>query len=444
MGGFLSRGRAGALVVVAIVAGLLIGHAPAAHALIICDNTTVDCPKASGDVYTTTINKTLSVAAPGVLANDRGPTGTTVDVEDSDTESANGAIVTVHPNGSFTYDPDENLPFAGLDSFDYWIQDTDGNFDYTTVYVRVNAAPKNDTYYTPMNHTLTVAAPGVFTNDLGMSGEVIGYTAKTAHGQVALDDDGGFVYKPTTGFNGIDHFDYTGLNINEDDFFSATATIYVDSAPPIVTVKLPGKTALDTKFTVNWSGTDISGILNYDVQSETAAYNGDFGNWSNFRTTTTSTSGTFSGSPGHTYCLRARARDHAGNTSSFTSPVCIAVPLKASNLNLAGTWTSPSSSAYYGGGARISTQFGATATRTGTHVERIALVVTKCPGCGTVQVRFNGFPVANLDLNRSSGVAHKAVMVATTFDSVRTGDVQIVVTSVNKPVTIEGLAIYRD
>jgi hypothetical protein len=98
---------------------------------------------------------------------------------------------------------------------------------------------------------------------------------------------------------------------------------------------------------------------------------------------------------------------------------------------------------YYGGSARVSAQFGATATRTGAHVERIALVVTKCPGCGTVQVRFNGFPVANLDLNRTS-TAHKVVMVATTFDSVRTGDVQIVVTSVNKPVTIEGLAIYRD
>src|SRR6185436_2085358 len=104
--------------------------------------------------------------SPGLLANDRGPTGTTVDVEDSDTESANGALVTVHGNGSFTYDPDELAPFAGLDSFDYWIQDLDGNFDYTTVYVRVNAAPKDDTYYTAVNHTLTVAAPGVFTNDL--------------------------------------------------------------------------------------------------------------------------------------------------------------------------------------------------------------------------------------------------------------------------------------
>jgi hypothetical protein len=443
MGGVFSRRRASALVVIAVGAAMLVGHVPAAHALIICDNTQADCPKASGDTYVTTINKTLNVASPGLLANDRGPTGTTVDVEDSDTESANGAFVTVHANGSFTYDPDENFPYAGLDSFDYWIQDTDGDLDFATVYVRVDATPKNDTYYTPTNHTLTVAAPGVFGNDLGMSGDVAGYTAKTVHGQVALDDDGGFVYKPATGFSGVDHFDYTGLNLNEDNFFTATATIYVDSAPPVVTLTLPGKTALDTRFTVKWSGTDVSGVVNYDVQSSTAAYNGGFGNWSNFRTTTTSTSGEFSGSSGHTYCFGARALDKVGNISGYTTPKCIAVPLKASGLTFAGGWTSASSSVYYGGSARTSSQFGATALRTDAHAERISLVVTKCPGCGTVQVRWNGTPVANLDLNATT-TSHKKVLLVTTFPSAQVGDVQIVVTSVNKPVTIEGLAIYRD
>jgi hypothetical protein len=363
-----------------------------------------------------------------LLANDRGPTGTVVDVADTDVQSANGAFVTVHPNGSFTYDPDENFPFSGLDSFDYWIEDVDGNFDDATVYVRVAAAPKDDKYYTPKNHTLTVAAPGVFANDLGMLGEVAGYTAKTAHGQVALDDDGGFVYKPVTNFEGVDHFDYTGLNTNEDNYFSATTTIYVDSTPPAVKVTLPGSTALDTKFTVKWSGTDISGIVDYDVQSETAAYNGNYGSWSNFRTTTTATSGTFSGSPGHTYCFRARAR--------------IAVPIKTSGLSYAGTWTSLTSSSFYGGNGRTSTQFGATSTRTGTKANRVSLVVTTCPGCGTVQLRFNGFPIANWDLNRAS-TAHKVVMSAPMFPSLQTGDVQIVVTSVNKPVTIEGIAIYH-
>ncbi len=90
-------------------------------------------PVAAADSYTTTLNVTLDVAAPGVLANDTGGgTLTAVLVPDS---ALNGTA-TVYPDGSFTFVP--TVDFIGIASFDYVCNsDNDGDSPPATVEIAV-------------------------------------------------------------------------------------------------------------------------------------------------------------------------------------------------------------------------------------------------------------------------------------------------------------------
>lgn len=89
---------------------------PFAAVLTIVDD---DAPVAANDSYSTILNATLSVAAPGVLSNDghlNGPTLTAALVNGP----ANGTI-SLNADGSFTYTPDTG--FTGLDNFTYRASD---------------------------------------------------------------------------------------------------------------------------------------------------------------------------------------------------------------------------------------------------------------------------------------------------------------------------------
>ena len=70
---------------------------------------------ANNDSYTTAEGKPLSVAAPGVLANDTAAGGATLTAV-LVTGPAHGTL-TLNPDGSFTYTPAAG--FSGSDSFTY-------------------------------------------------------------------------------------------------------------------------------------------------------------------------------------------------------------------------------------------------------------------------------------------------------------------------------------
>jgi VCBS repeat-containing protein len=93
-------------------------------------------PGASGDAYATTRGATLTVAAPGLLANDSDPNG------DALTVSLVGAplhgALLLNADGSFTYAPDPG--FAGTDAFTYRAVDPYGATSGTAaVTIRVDA-----------------------------------------------------------------------------------------------------------------------------------------------------------------------------------------------------------------------------------------------------------------------------------------------------------------
>ena len=105
-------------------------------------------PSAVGDAYTTGEDTTLSVAAPGVLANDRDSDGDPLTAS-LVSGPAHGSL-TLNANGSFSYTPAAD--YNGPDSFTY--RANDGSVDSNTATVSLTVTAVNDA------PTVTVAAGG--------------------------------------------------------------------------------------------------------------------------------------------------------------------------------------------------------------------------------------------------------------------------------------------
>lgn len=95
-------------------------------------------PVAVDDAYTGVENQTLTIAAPGVMANDENLTGANV-VSVVVADPSHG-VVALNGDGSFSYTPDPG--FNGLDTFTYHL--TDGEFVSNTATVRITVATRPD------------------------------------------------------------------------------------------------------------------------------------------------------------------------------------------------------------------------------------------------------------------------------------------------------------
>jgi spore germination protein YaaH/flagellar hook assembly protein FlgD len=93
------------------------------------------------------------------------------------------------------------------------------------------------------------------------------------------------------------------------------------TAPQSGIVATPGVEG-DEGFIVSWKGKDTSAIRSFDVQVSV-----DGGDWTDWLLATKATSEVFSGSDGHGYAFRVRARDAKGNAGAYlTRQVWTATP----------------------------------------------------------------------------------------------------------------------
>src|SRR5205085_909908 len=121
-----------------------------------------DPPVAANDSYSTAEDTPLAVSAPGVLGND-----TDVDGDRLSAALVSGpahGTVTLSSDGSFTYTPAPT--YSATDPFTYRASDGALNTNAATVSLTVtpvNDPPvaANDSYSTPEEKALSVAAPGV-------------------------------------------------------------------------------------------------------------------------------------------------------------------------------------------------------------------------------------------------------------------------------------------
>ena len=185
-------------------------------------------PVAAGDSYSTAYNTPLTVTAPGLLGNDSG-TGITVT---GNTTPAHGSA-TVNADGSLTYTPTTN--YAGSDSFTYTVTDVASQTSTATVNLTVNpsttATATDDTYSTPSNTELDVAAPGLLGNDSGASITVTSQ-GSASHGTATVNADGSFSYVPDANYQGTDSFTYT-ITTSFSTTASATVHLTVTNTAPI-------------------------------------------------------------------------------------------------------------------------------------------------------------------------------------------------------------------
>ena len=95
-------------------------------------------PTAVGDTYSTDSRDVLTVAAPGVLANDTDPQGNPLQAVNN-TNPAHGTLA-FNSNGSFTYTP--NSGFYGTDSFTYQAFDNQILADSNVATVTINVTAR--------------------------------------------------------------------------------------------------------------------------------------------------------------------------------------------------------------------------------------------------------------------------------------------------------------
>ena len=219
-------------------------------------------PVAGNDAYTTDQGTTLTVDAPGVLAND-----TDADADElaaiQQSSASNGTAV-MDGSGSFTYTPDAG--FVGTDSFTYWATDGLAHSDLATVTITVNPVDQppvaqDDSFATGQDTPLMVAAPGVLANDSDPDGDALTAVLATgpADGSVTLGPDGSFLYIPVSGFSGTDGFTYRA-NDGTLDSSLATVTITVNAVNhPPVAVDGSVTTNEDTAAPVSLSASDPDG-----------------------------------------------------------------------------------------------------------------------------------------------------------------------------------------
>jgi VCBS repeat-containing protein len=229
-------------------------------------------PVAVADAYSTPQDTQLRVGRnQGVLANDEGsgpgPGGDLTAVLES---TVTHGTLALQPDGSFNYTPAAS--YAGPDSFTYRAVRGPASSDPATVTITVNDtndAPvsANDTYATAEDTQLTVAlANGVLANDTDADGNTLTaqLVADVAHGTLALNANGSFIYMPDANFNGPDTFTYRA-NDGTENGNTATVTINVSTGnDPPVAVNDSYSTNQNTPLTVNAA----NGVLANDTDLE--------------------------------------------------------------------------------------------------------------------------------------------------------------------------------
>ncbi|HYO76659.1 MAG TPA: Ig-like domain-containing protein, partial [Thermoanaerobaculia bacterium] len=225
-------------------------------------------PVAQNDTYATSRGGTLTVPAPGVIANDGDPDGDPLSSATVATSPARGAV-TLAADGSFTYT--HNGSTEPSDTFTYTVSDglTPSVPASVTINVSASNAPPvavDDVFHVLNGGTLDVTAPGLFSNDLDSDTPQSQWTttviAAAAHGVLTVGTGGAFTYVHD-GSGASDTFTYrVSDGAAQSNVATVTIVVGATNAPPL---------ALADSYTTNEDTTltvQAPGVLQNDSDPE--------------------------------------------------------------------------------------------------------------------------------------------------------------------------------
>lgn len=222
--------------------------------------------------------------------------------------------------------------------------------------------------------------------------------------------------------------------------FAVQTTIpSTDESPP----STPAMSSLDLFGTQNpipisWTASSDpeSGVESYVVQQSVAPPKQPLGPWQAF-SSVISTSDKARARPGYTYCFRVAAINGAALTSEWSAERCTAMPLDDRALDASTGWSRDSGSAHYRQTITRSARRGAILKKN-LSARSLALVATRCPGCGTVTVLFDGTLLKRVSLGAST-TKNKSIIQLARFSTQRVGKLTIKIVSRGKSVLVDGL-----
>jgi acid phosphatase type 7 len=241
-------------------------------------------------------------------------------------------------------------------------------------------------------------------------------------------------------------YDWTFVGIPGTSLTSTgSQACHADTKPP-AEVEVGGQALsqrfqLDTRFAVSWRATDAdSGVASFDVRVLRIGPAGNRYPIQSWLDATADTSAHFEGVPGSTYCFSARARDEVGNVSAWSSWECTALPLDDRALRPHGGWTRDDADDFYLDTRSSTTRSGARLVRTRLSARHLGLLAVECPGCGVVELRWNGALLrrVNLSSDRRRG---PQVVGQFSFERPHSGTLAVRVVSAGKRVVVDGLAV---
>ena len=212
-------------------------------------------------------------------------------------------------------------------------------------------------------------------------------------------------------------------------------SIVYDITPPVqsgLRVRIdPGKTVSTTSrvpFVITWLDDDHGGIgtENWDAERST-----DSGSWSHIASPTYLPGFRYTFATGHTYRVRVRGIDLAGNVGAWhTGPAFSVKGYQESSTSIrwTGTWSKVTSTSYWGGAMRTSTKSGSTAKLTFTG-RRVALIARMGSNRGAVRIYVNGVSTAMVDLGAGT-TAYRRVVWEKTWTTSATRTITVKVLSV--------------
>ncbi|MGE0392601.1 MAG: Ig-like domain-containing protein [Vicinamibacterales bacterium] len=151
--------------------------------------------------------------------------------------------LTLDAAGAYTYTP--ALNYNGPDSFTFQV--ADGNGGTATAVVSITVTPVNDkpvavddSYTGQWNTPLTIAAPGVLTNDSDVDGDTLTAIklSNPASGMLTFNANGGFTFMPAMNFSGKVSFTYKA---NDGSLDSNVARVRIKITTPCRTRNAYGK-----------------------------------------------------------------------------------------------------------------------------------------------------------------------------------------------------------